>query len=537
MTTYIIRRLLLMIPTLIGITFLVFMIVAKAGGGIGASLAFSGGGGEAGQNRAIQEAYLEDRYGLDDPLLVQYLRWLGRISPLKFGVPDQRDPTGEIIRPEKTLDEPLLIGTLWGDPSALERVPEPDAAELPGVPDKVATTSPDFERVESERSIAIGQRNASYREAKNIYTNVRAEYIGAQTLLEQAIVAYAESNGVADATDSDGDLIPSRVRGFTVDGQTELGAAVLEAGATAVEVFNDAETARADVIAVFKAKPYEEAFWRIGTERFGLPLRLGNAIHLGPPDFGMSFARSRPVIDLLGEALKITLLLNAIAVPIIYFVAIPMGVLSALKRGSLFDFASGAFFIALWSVPVVLAGVLAIGFLANQQYLGAFPVSGLNETGHENMTFLPSVGSEGWLVDRIHHIVLPVLCLVYAGFAVLTKQTRSAMLDNFSADYVRTAKAKGVSQPDVVVKHVLRNSLLPLITLFARVFPTMLAGSVVVETIFTVPGMGELVIEAIRLRDRELLLANTLMIGSVNLLALLLADILYAVADPRISYK
>ena len=524
MTTYIIRRLLLMIPTLIGITFLVFMIVAMAGGGIGASLTFSGGGGEAGQNRAIQEAYLEDRYGLDDPLVVQYFRWLGRISPIKFGTPAQRDPTGEIIRSEKPLDAPLLIGTIWGDEASLSRAPTPDAADLPEIPRGAD---------DDAREAAIAARNTAYRRVKNEYTNIRAQYIAAQTLLEQAIVTYAEANGVARATDNDGDLRVSRVDHLTVDPNTELGAELIRAGEEAVEIFNQAEIARAEVIAVFKAKPYPEARWQI----LGVPLRIGNIVHLGNPDFGMSFARSRPVIDLLGEALKVTLLLNAIAVPIIYFISIPMGVLSALKRGSLFDFLSGALFIALWSVPVVLAGVLAIGFLASQEYLGAFPVSGLNETGHDDMTFLPSSGSEGFLVDRIHHIVLPVLCLVYAGFAVLTKQTRSAMLDNFSADYVRTAKAKGVSQPAVVVKHVLRNSLLPLITLFARVFPTMLAGSVVVETIFTIPGMGELVIEAIRLRDRELLLANTLMIGAVNLLALLLADILYAVADPRISYK
>jgi peptide/nickel transport system permease protein len=135
------------------------------------------------------------------------------------------------------------------------------------------------------------------------------------------------------------------------------------------------------------------------------------------------------------------------------------------------------------------------------------------------------------------HVVLPVTCLVYGGFAVLSKQTRAAMLDNFNMDYVRTAKAKGVSYKDTVFKHVFRNSLLPLITMFVSIFPAMLAGSVVIERIFTIPGMGNLVIESINLKDRELLLANTMMIAAVNLLALLLADILYSVADPRISYK
>jgi ABC-type dipeptide/oligopeptide/nickel transport system permease component len=110
------------------------------------------------------------------------------------------------------------------------------------------------------------------------------------------------------------------------------------------------------------------------------------------------------------------------------------------------------------------------------------------------------------------------------------------MLDNFNQDYVRTAKAKGVPGRDVLLRHVFRNSLLPLITMFVTIFPAMLAGSVVVEKIFSIPGMGSLILEAINLRDRELILANTFMIAVINLLALLLADILYAFADPRISY-
>jgi peptide/nickel transport system permease protein len=133
-------------------------------------------------------------------------------------------------------------------------------------------------------------------------------------------------------------------------------------------------------------------------------------------------------------------------------------------------------------------------------------------------------------------MVLPVACLVYTGFAILSKQTRAAMLENFNADYVRTAKAKGVSRKDVVFRHVFRNSLLPIITMFVSIFPAMLGGSVVIERIFSVPGMGNLIIDAINLRDRELLLANALIVGLVNMLALLLADILYALADPRISY-
>jgi peptide/nickel transport system permease protein len=262
-------------------------------------------------------------------------------------------------------------------------------------------------------------------------------------------------------------------------------------------------------------------------------------LSLAWPDLGTAFSRSRPVGDLISEALPVTLLINFIAFPIIYLVAIPSGVLAATRRGSWFDVLSGATYVALWSIPAVWAGVLLVGFVADA---GWFPVSGLHDRASDDWTFLPSTAEDGtwirgWLLDTVWHLCLPVACLVYAGFAVLSKQTRAAMLENFNADYVRTATAKGVPRRDVVLRHVFRNSLLPLITMFVTIFPATLAGSVVVERIFSIPGMGSLILEAISLRDRELILANTLMIACVNLIALLLADILYAAADPRVQFE
>jgi peptide/nickel transport system permease protein len=247
------------------------------------------------------------------------------------------------------------------------------------------------------------------------------------------------------------------------------------------------------------------------------------------------------VIDLLAAALPVTLLLNLLAFPIIYMIAIPSGMLAATKRGTILDTGLGAIFIALWSFPVVLAGVLAIGYLASNEGLKLFPVSGHHDKSAGMMAFLPGWHGEqlepGYVLDTLWHITLPVLCLVYGGFAILSKQTRAAMLDNFSADYVRTAKAKRVPPKDVVLRHVFRNSLLPVITMFVTIFPAMLAGSVVIERIFNVPGMGSMIIEAITLRDRELLLADTTLIAGINILALLLADILYAFADPRVAFE
>jgi peptide/nickel transport system permease protein len=158
------------------------------------------------------------------------------------------------------------------------------------------------------------------------------------------------------------------------------------------------------------------------------------------------------------------------------------------------------------------------------------------------MPFLPGRNEaggfeRGWLLDRIWHLAAPVICLSYGSFAFLSKLSRGAVLENIRADYVRTARAKGVGEKDVLYRHVLTNSLIPLITVGAHILPALITGSVVVERIFSLPGMGNLTIEAIEMRDRELFLSTTLVAGLLGLLGYLLADILYAVADPRVSYE
>jgi ABC-type dipeptide/oligopeptide/nickel transport system permease component len=142
----------------------------------------------------------------------------------------------------------------------------------------------------------------------------------------------------------------------------------------------------------------------------------------------------------------------------------------------------------------------------------------------------------GFLVDRIWHLILPVVCLTYGGFAFLTKLTRTAVLENLLSDYARTARAKGVAERDVLWRHVFSNSLLPLITVSAALLPSLLGGSVIVESIFSIDGMGKLGVEAVKAKDRELVLSLTLVSGLLTLVGYLIADIFYAIVDPRVSY-
>lgn len=511
MATYIVRRLLLAIPTLLGITILVFMLVALSPGGVASGLGSAPPGTGAGEATAKALAQrqepLDQRYGLDSPVLVQYGRWLARVSPVRFGRREQVRPNGDIVRPPRQLDDPPLL-VWWGgalDPGAAQRVSSIPAADP-------------------------AERRRLFDEAYAEQYRARVEYRERVMELRLALERYANAAGIEGALDHHRRLRPARLEATRPQIDLPEWKAVEASGRTAAAACDAARRAQSKAEAIFAAKPYPDA---------GIPVIPG-VLWLAWPDFG-SAVDGRRVTSMIADALPITLLLNCVAFPIIYLVAIPCGLLAAARRGSWLDTALGGLFVALWSVPTVWAGVLAVGYLASPQYLGWFPASGLHDRAAESFSLLPSWREgeglhRGYLLDSLWHLCLPVACLVYGGFAILSRQTRAAVLENLSSDYVRTARAKGVPSRAVLLRHVLRNSLLPLITMFVGLFPALLGGSVVVEKIFEVPGMGMLMLKAIGERDREVILAVTVMIAAISMAALLLADILYALADPRVEF-
>jgi microcin C transport system permease protein len=258
------------------------------------------------------------------------------------------------------------------------------------------------------------------------------------------------------------------------------------------------------------------------------------------PSFGESLQQHRPVADLITEALPVTMLLNVVSIPLVYGTGVLTGIFAARRRGSFFDTATGVSQLATWSVPTIWAGVMLIGLLANREYLKWFHISGLHDADALVMPFFPHFTPQGWergwLLDTGWHLVLPVVCLSYGGSAFLMKLTRGSVLENLGADYVRTARAKGLDERVILYRHVFRNSLLSLITVAANILPALLGGSIIVETIFGIPGMGRLGVESVQFRDREVVLAVTLIGGIVGLLSQILRDILYALADPRVRY-
>ncbi len=248
-------------------------------------------------------------------------------------------------------------------------------------------------------------------------------------------------------------------------------------------------------------------------------------------EFGKSFQDNRPVIDKILERVPVTLSMNLLSVIIAYLIAIPLGIYSATHPNTVFDRISTFVLFALYSLPTFWVGTMAITFLCNPEFLAIFPTGGLRSINF----------SEQWslfqkILDYAWHLALPMLVYTYGSFAFISRQMRSAMLETIRQDYIRTAYAKGLDSRTVIYKHALRNSLIPIITLLAGVFPMLVGGSVIIETIFSVPGMGELSFRALVARDYPVIMAVFTISAFLTLLGILVADILYSVVDPRIAF-
>ena len=245
-------------------------------------------------------------------------------------------------------------------------------------------------------------------------------------------------------------------------------------------------------------------------------------------DLGNSFSTDgRPVIDKIIERIPITILINALSMILIILTAIPIGVISASYQNSFFDKFTTVFVFVGFAVPTFwLALLLMILFGVN---LGWLPISGIKSLNYE---YLPPLGM---IMDRITHLLLPVFISAFGGLAGLSRYTRSNMLEVIRQDYITTARAKGLKERAVVFKHALRNALLPVITILGLSIPGLIGGSVIFETIFAIPGMGQLFYMSVMARDYPVVM-GILVIGAVlTLLGNLIADISYALVDPRIK--
>ena len=247
-------------------------------------------------------------------------------------------------------------------------------------------------------------------------------------------------------------------------------------------------------------------------------------------DFGREYGR--PTVRVGEEILRrlaVTVPLALAAILLSYLVAIPIGVYAAARRRSIVERALSISLLALYATPTFWLGLMAI-LLFGAAGLGWLPVVGLHGRDAE------ALGSAAYAWDTVLHALLPVLVLALPTLAYLSRQVRASMIEALESDYVRAARARGIPEGSVLFRHALRNSLLPLITLASGVLPAAIGGSVVVETVFALPGMGRYAYEGLLARDLNVILATTTVSAAVTLAALLLADVAYAVADPRIRH-
>ena len=247
-------------------------------------------------------------------------------------------------------------------------------------------------------------------------------------------------------------------------------------------------------------------------------------------DFGNSFRDNQPVLDKIKDRIPITLLLNIISTFIAYLIAIPLGVFSAVNQNSKMDRISTFTLFILYSLPNFWIGTMLIIFFGGGDFYDWFPYAGLYSN---NFSMLSPFQK---FIDFTWHLVLPITVYTYGSFAYLSRQMRGGMLETIRQDYIRTARAKGLEENVVIFKHALRNSLIPIITILAYLLPQMIGGSVIVETIFTIPGMGSLAFEAITSRDYPIVMAVFTISAVLTLVGILIADLLYSAVDPRISY-
>lgn len=247
-------------------------------------------------------------------------------------------------------------------------------------------------------------------------------------------------------------------------------------------------------------------------------------------DLGEEFLQpSVSVKEELWRRLQVTLPLAAISLFLSYLLALPLGIYSAVRQGSKFETVSTVFLFLLYAVPTFWAGLM-LQHLFGRTFLNLLPVLSLHGPDAAKLSGL----DYAW--DTVKHAILPIVCYSYGSLAYLSRQMRVGVVDSISQDYTRTARAKGLSEKVVVLKHVVRNSLIPIVTLLASILPILVGGSIIIEVVFDIQGMGSYAYRGLVMREINIIMATTLFSALMTMVGILLSDITYALVDPRIRY-
>jgi len=456
--TYLLKRLLLVPVTLLGITMITFGIIQLAPGDPAKMKVSPGVGGQQQANKSINRETYErtlEQFDLDKPLPLRYLRWVGRLC----GVEVQVEGAKQLYKAR--VDALLLERYREANGEAIER--RRGSIERRLEADGLADPGPRGQEVERQlaewtQSQAQKQR---FRHSEAIEA-IRGEFVG----------RYGEE--------------------------------------------------------------FKREFWYTG-----LAWNLTPSGRWYPLDFGRSFKDDRPVWDWIWERLPVSIELALVSIFFAYVIAIPLGVHSATHQGTFLDALVTTVLFVLYSLPSFWVAIMLLLYVSKGGVgLHWFPVQGLSGDPSSYPEWIAAAPTflQAFL-DHLWHLVLPITCLTYGSFAYISRQMRAGMLEVIRQDYIRTARAKGLSERVVVFKHALRNSLIPIITIVAFVLPAMVGGSVIIETIFSIDGLGRLSFQAILTRDYPIIMAIFTLSALLTLIGILLSDLLYAVVNPQMTFE
>ncbi|MFT4648255.1 MAG: peptide/nickel transport system permease protein [Glaciecola sp.] len=474
-----------MIPTTLGVALVIFTIFHAAPGDPATVMMGGGGAGDLSDSSDVEGriSRFRRKHGLDRSLPVQFLDYIGPLNLGRDGISWFSSPFTERTTEELDLadgskllvGEPVIVGYLPGtDEQEVDRLEEWRGTLLD---DQAGQTAWD----EAAGKIAEQGDEGLPAIFQNLYeARNQANEAGGPVL--RALAALKLSGGFEVRPDSATETLVGQAFGwYYTDG----------------DGYRVANT---------------------GENTFGGLLSFS---------LGKEMQGERPIGPELMKRMAVSVPLSLVSVLLAYLLAIPLGIFSVRNHGSRRDGLITVVLFVLYAIPTFWAGLMLLQIFGATR-LDWLPVLGLHDKDAD------SLGTLAYAWDTVLHCILPVITLTYGSLAYLSRQMRAGMMDVINQDYIRTARAKGLSENVVIYKHALRNSMIPVITLLASILPVLIGGSIIVETVFDIPGMGRYAFEGLTKRDFNILMATTILVGIMTQIGILLSDITYSIVDPRI---
>ena len=494
MLTYAIKRILLMIPTFFAISLLIFVLLNLGAGDPGAQQ-FSGDGNQNAEKGDNRESYriFKEQFSLDKPILFN----------------SRYNLSGEDL--EQTINDILNLDgsvSLTRQIEAQENMDDWGRYAVPGLMYCLTNCVSDEAKAKASQRLAV-----------NAQTKLFTEYTRRELAAEEEQRQKDENKKIRKANRA--------LKEWFYQHPADK-----EATAEQQKAHQD----RVKEVEGFWATWWEtnKVDWEYGglekVSIFFFDTRFakywGNLIRL---DFGKSHIDKKPVLGTVLSKLKYSITLAVSSVFLIYLISLPLGIWSAVKQGTVADQAVTFVLFMLYSLPSFFTAVILLNLFTVGDW-AIFPNIGFQSDNADEMTTL------GYIKDVMWHVCLPIVCMSYGGLAALSRYARTGLLDVIRADYIRTARAKGLPEGIVIIKHAARNGMIPIITLMATLLPVLIGGSVIIEVIFGIPGMGSYIFTSITQNDYNAVMVVLLISSLLTLIGMLLADLAYALVDPRITF-